>query len=636
MLPNAARWLVALLLLSDVLAVAQTATAKKPVRTETVNVKAEPIPFDTLAGSYTSLDHEAIVASGARDTSELLRFVASVHFSQSGGKGSLSTVSIRGGKPNFTLVLIDGVPANDIGDELGGAFNFATLDVDQIQRIDIFRGPLSAIYGSEAISGVVNIILRRPEEQPAFHLATEGGEYGYARAVGGMSGKMAGVGFAADGSYSRIGQQVFEDGSTLGTAMVAADRELGAARALDGFARWNRLSDENLPVSSGGPLYAISRLAERDQADQITGGADFRQQVNPVWLYSVEGGVFSRVASDHSPAIFDRVPPGPSFVPGSESHTRFLRPEGETTQQLTPRRWLTSYTVLSLRDESGTSDGELGGYPDNYSLQRTTFAFSEDADVHGGRGSAGAGFGVEKATGYDAVVSPRVGGTLRLADWRFHASWGLGFNLPSFYALGDPLVGNPALKAETSRGTDTGVARAFRSSGTEVSLGYFDNVYHNLVDFSPSLFKLVNRNEAYARGSDLDVSQQWGRAMLGGSVTYVDAGLEGTTERLRDVPRWTEEFHVRATLPRAWTVESSTVWMGRRFDYQVPVPQMDTVPRYTMTNLEAAHTFARWNQRLEGYVRLENAFNSKFQEFVGFPNAGIYASAGCRYVWPKK
>ena len=635
MLSNAARWLVGLLVLSDVVA-AQTATAKKPVRTETVTVKAEPIPFDTLAGSYTSLDHEAIVASGARDMTELLRFVASVHFSQSGGKGSLSTVSIRGGKPNFTLVLIDGVPANDIGDELGGAFNFATLDVDQIQRIDIFRGPLSAIYGSEAISGVINIILRRPEEQPAFHIATEGGEFGYARAVGGMSGKVAGVGVAADGSYSRIGQQVLEDGSSLGTAMLAADRELGTRRALDGFARWNRLADEELPVSSGGPLYAISKLPERDRADQITGGANYHQQVNPVWLYSVEGGVFSRVAIDNSPAIFDEVPPGPNFVPQSESHTRFLRPEGETTQQLTPRRWLTSYTGLSLQDESGTSDGELGGYPDSYSLQRTTFAFSEDADVHGGRGSAGAGFGVEKSTGYDAVVSPRAGGTLRLADWRFHASWGLGFNLPSFYALGDPLVGNPALKAETSRGVDTGVARAFRSSGTEVSLAYFDNAYHNLIDFSPSVFRLVNRNEAFARGSDLDVSQQWGRVMLGGSVTYVDAGLEGTTERLRDVPRWTEEFHARAALARAWTVESSTVWVGRRFDYQVPVPQLDTVPRYTMTNLEATHTFARWNRRLEGYVRLENAFNSKFQEFVGFPNAGIYASAGCRYVWPKK
>lgn len=636
MLPNAARWLVILLLLSGDLLVAQTPAAKKPVQAETVHVKAEPIPFDTLAGSYTSLDRAAIRASGARDTAELLRFVASVHFSQSGGKGSLSTISIRGGKPNFTMVLIDGVPANDIGDELGGAFNFATLDVDQIERIDIFRGPLSAIYGSEAISGVINIILRSPAEQPAFHLATEGGEFGYARTGAGMSGKVEGVGLAADGSYSRIGQQVFEDGSSLGTAMLAADREFGARRALDGFARWNRLSDETLPVSSGGPMYALSRLPEVDRADQITGGADFHQQVNPVWLYSVQGGVFSRVASDTSPAIFDQIPPGPNFVPGSASHTRFLRPEGETTQQLTPRRWLTSYTTLSLRDESGTSEGELGGYPDNYSLERTTFAFSEDADVHSGRGSAGAGFGVEKPTGYDTVVSPRAGGTLRLENYQFHASWGLGFNLPSFYSLGDPLVGNPALKPETSRGVDTGVARAFRSSGSEAALTYFDNVYHNLIDFSPSAFRLVNRNEAFARGSDLEVNQQWGRAVVGGSVTYVDAGLEGTTERLRDVPRWTEELHIRAPLPRAWALESSTVWVGRRFDYQVPVPQIDTVPRYTMTNLEATHTFARWSRRLEGYVRLENVFDSKFQEFVGFPNAGTDASAGCRYEWPKR
>ena len=156
-----------------------------PARGETVTVVAEPVPADTLAGTHTLLDREAIARSGARDAAELLRLIAVVHFSQAGTKGALSTVSIRAGKPNFTLVLIDGVPANDIGDLLGGAFNFATIAADEIERVDILRGPLSAIYGSEAVGGVISIVLRRPVDVGAAHGSVEGGEFGYAAGTGG-------------------------------------------------------------------------------------------------------------------------------------------------------------------------------------------------------------------------------------------------------------------------------------------------------------------------------------------------------------------------------------------------------------------------------------------------------------------
>jgi vitamin B12 transporter len=626
------------LLASSIMASAQTPSAARahtpgqsalPIATTSITVVSEPVPLDSLAGPFTSLDRDALLATGARDAAELLRFVPGVHYSQSGAKGSLSTVTIRGGKPNFTLVLINGVAANDIGDQLGGAFNFSTLDLDAVERVDIYRGPLSAVYGSEAIGGVINIILRSPAEEPVIHFNVEAGQYGYSRASGGVAHNVNSVDFAASGSFERIGEQVLKDGSTLGTAALAAEKVFAAHKVLHSFARWNRLADSSFPVSSGGPLYALSRLAEINRADQIATGAQFYHQVDPRWLYTIRGDVFSRVASDNSPAIFDKVTPGKSYVPSSISDTRFLRSEALTMQQITPRPWVDTYTTLALRQESGTNLGSLGGHlPASYWLSRFTSNLSEDANLHNHRGALTAGASLETTGSYGTVITPRAGGSLTLAGYTLHLSWAKGFKLPSFYSLGNPLIGNPKLQPETSDGVDAGISRNFPTTRTHVAVSYFDSRYHHLIDFSPSIFKLVNRNTAFARGSDVELNQQVRSLSLGAAVTYVDAGLEATSERLRDVPRWSEELHARLVLPRQWTAQIQTEWVGRRFDYQVPVPQLATVPRYTTTNFEVTH---RISERTSSFVRIENAFNSKYEEFVGFPSPGIYASAGITY-----
>ena len=608
---------------------AQSAPAL-PVTPTVIDVYAEPVPFDELKGSVTTFTRDDLAASGARDATELLRSVADVHFSQSGSKGSLSTLTIRGGKPNFTLVLIDGIPANDIGDELGGAFNFATLDLDSIERIDIFRGPLSTVYGSEAISGVVNIVLRRPEERPGLHVSMEGGQYGYAYTNADTAWVHGTTGVAAGGSFSRIGQQVLNDGSILGTANVLVDHRFSEKQSIDGFARWNRLSDSELPVSSGGPLYALIDSPEVTMADQVSTGATFRQSLTPRFSYDARAGIFSRVASDNAPPIFDTIPPGPSYVPSSFSDTRFTRFDALSTQQYAFRPWITTYSAISWLRENGSSNGNLGGYlPANYQLERRTFNASGTAIVSRDSGSVTAGLNVQQSSDYGVQLSPRIGGSWTVRGYQLHLSYGQGFKLPSFYSLSNPLVGNPNLKPETGRTYDTGISHAFLQSHLRTSLTYFDNSYNDLIDFSPTLFKLVNRSGAFARGSDLDAAAEFHNVRVGASVTYVDAGLIGTTDRLRDVPRWSEALHFRFILPREFITQVDTAWVGRRFDYQVPVPEIMTVPRYTLTTIVLEH---KLNAHLAGHIRFENAFNSHYQEFVGFPSPGIYASAGVSYT----
>ncbi len=131
---------------------------------ETISVLGSRAAIDkrTLAGSVSFLDEDTIKASGASTVVELLRTFASVNVSQSGPTGTLSELRFRGSESNHILVLIDGVEVNDIGQ--GGLVDFAHIVVADIERIELLRGPQSALWGTSAVSGVISITTKRASE----------------------------------------------------------------------------------------------------------------------------------------------------------------------------------------------------------------------------------------------------------------------------------------------------------------------------------------------------------------------------------------------------------------------------------------------------------------------------------------
>ena len=147
----------------------QNTTSKKQKSLEieptVVTVSAEALPLSASSAAVTILTEEFIRGSHAGNMMDLLRQVPFLYLSQTGGRGGLTTVTIRGGDPNFTLVMVDGIPVNDPTNILGGSFDFSTLSVENIKQIEIVRGPMSALYGSESVGGVINIITRGGENE---------------------------------------------------------------------------------------------------------------------------------------------------------------------------------------------------------------------------------------------------------------------------------------------------------------------------------------------------------------------------------------------------------------------------------------------------------------------------------------
>src|SRR5215831_1417691 len=144
---------------------------------ENVIVTATRLSGEQAGSNVSILDAATIQARNPGSVVDLLRDLPSVYIQQSGGRGSVVSLFTRGAKPNFTLVLLDGVKANDPTNTRGGSYDFSTLDLNDIERIEFVRGPASAIYGSDAVGGVINIISRRGSDHLEAGLKAEGGSF---------------------------------------------------------------------------------------------------------------------------------------------------------------------------------------------------------------------------------------------------------------------------------------------------------------------------------------------------------------------------------------------------------------------------------------------------------------------------
>jgi outer membrane receptor protein involved in Fe transport len=272
---------------------AQTPPAVEPIPT-VVTVTGEALPLSTTSASVTVVSRETIANSHAENVGDILRQVPFLFLTQSGGRGGLTTVTLRGGKPNFTLVMIDGIPVNDISDTLGGSFDFATLSTGNVDRIEIVRGPLSSVYGSEAVDGVINIISRTGEGKPSLDVGGFGGNFGAGEGHVDSSGQIGKLSYSSSGSYFRIGEQTGNDPFHQVTFGFHSQAPLGAKKTLETTFRYQGTHADGFPPNGGGPEFSILRDPQHARTAQIVGGLVFRQEATRWWTYTLNFDVFNR------------------------------------------------------------------------------------------------------------------------------------------------------------------------------------------------------------------------------------------------------------------------------------------------------------------------------------------------------
>src|ERR1035437_2727867 len=174
-------------------------------------ISAESIIVIELANSITIIYSAEISRRNKTSVFDLLKDEYGISFTQQGGANKLSSISIRGSNSNHTFVLIDGVEVN-MASYPGNSYDFSFLSPDNVERIEVLRGPQSTLYGSNAMAGVINIITKKGSGRPKFLVEGEGGSYGTYRGVAGLNGSIDMFNYSV--SVSRLKTMGFSSASS--------------------------------------------------------------------------------------------------------------------------------------------------------------------------------------------------------------------------------------------------------------------------------------------------------------------------------------------------------------------------------------------------------------------------------------
>jgi vitamin B12 transporter len=587
-----------------------------------------------LGANVTVLSREDFDVEKPAKLADVLRRVAGIHIDSVGGRGGTGSLYLRGADPNYTLVLVDGVRVNDPTNARGGSFDFSALDIADVERIEIARGPYSAVYGGDALAGVINIVTRHaPREKTTASLDAMGGAYDTREISLSAGGPVGGGNWnlgASDSSEGGVVRGNQFDGQRVSGSF---DTELGAGITLFVTGRYSETEREGWPDDSGGFEFAAIRETERREADELTFGAGLNTRVGDA-TFGLTLGWFDRDDHIDSPGVAPGVR-DPFGVPPSVVDTNLTR----YSATLTGTQRFSDYFTLAygadwLREE-GVSDGVLdfgGGFllPTNFELTRTTWAPFAEARVESRIGlSAQAGVRVDKPDGAGSVTSPRVRVAYEFGDSGFSVAgaWGKAFKLPSLYALGHPIVGNPDLVPERGRSHEVELAQTLLEGRARWSATWFDGEFRNAIDFDSDTATLVNRSRVDTHGVEIAGQYRLSDTLaFDASVSQVKNRIASTGGELRNRPEWRAGAAAHWSPLAALKLSAGATYVGNSFDSSIATGDV-RLDSYTRVDVSAAW---QMSPRFEAYLALDNLTDEKFQEFVGNEARGILPRAGVR------
>lgn len=573
----------------------------------------------------------------------LLQQTPGIFVDEMGGRSGLSSLYIRGGDPNFTMVLLDGVPLNDPTNQRGGSVDLSSLTPERIERIEIVKGPASVFYGSDAMTGAVNIITQKGGADNRMIARAEGGQRGYTRGVFKTSGSVGRLRYAGSGSFTRDDGQVkgnrFASGTIGGHVNWARPRSF----KLELTGQYTHTDTRSFPEGSGGTRLAILRKTEQRHTNEIISGIDLTFPLAPNWEHHLTANVLHRQQDVDNPGVLSA--PGRFRIPPTIFRTNFSRMRLHWTLRASPNRLLKVAGGIQLVHEQGTRTGTqdltVVGIPSqiatDFEQSRTTPAevlesiLSPNEQVR-----FSAGIRVDSPENFPLRLTPRLGVNVQpFPRTTIHGTYGHGFKLPSLNALGDPLIGNPRLFPESSTGWEVGATRSNPVWNSEIQLTWFHNTFSNQIDLDPVLagqqiFRLVNLNRVRTQGIELNVATTpSSKVSITGWITYLEARISGTSAPLRNRPKASGGLAVRIQATPALTIRSQLQAAGKRFDLQIPTTQT-RLPGYYRIDLAATYAL---NDAWKLIGAVDNLTNVTYEDFLGFSAPDAWVRFGVEGNW---
>lgn len=568
-----------------------------------------------IGSSVSVITREEIAASGARWLIDVLQFAPGVNVVRGGPAGSLAQVFVRGSNTSHTLLLIDGVKVNS---PTTGAYDISGIQLaaDQIDRIEVVRGPQSSLYGSQAIGGVINVITARGAGAGTWGVEADGGSYrtsrfhtwgsgqtGSTRLIGGISYFDSGGFSTASEANGHTEPDGYTNLSYNGRIDYASDSGVVARGFVRGFDTDLDFDGFDFVV---GPVDNLVNL--QTSAETIIGGA-----------LGYEGaGISSIVEISASEADLTTDTPE-DFFTGFELDSSIREVDWQNEVDLPADQKLVA--GLEYRREQATSVSRSGFGAGGFK-EKVDFigVYVQDRIRIADRAQVTGGVRFEDHSAFGSKWTGRATATVDATDVvRVHGSVGSGFKAPTLNDLYFPGFSNPDLQPEESVGFDLGVEAFLLSPQVRFDVTFFYNDISELIQFDFVSRRPENLGHVTTAGAEISGEYRSnGVVTLSGNYTLTEATPEGSDDQLIRRPR--HQGSVRITV-RA--VDGLRLWSelrakGESFDNGVNGRQR--LEGFAIVNLAVDYQLL---DALRVRARIDNLFDTAYEEVLGFGTVGL-------------
>ncbi len=564
---------------------------------------------ETLA-SVTVITREEIEREQARSLPDLLRGVPGIALANNGGAGKATSLYLRGTESDHLLVLVDGVR---VGSATTGTASLQYIPVEQIERIEIVRGPRSSLYGSEAIGGVIQIFTRKGggKIRPVFQagVGSYGSYEGYAGVAGGGERGWFNLGVSTEGTE---GFDACEGNLSAGCYADEPDDDgyRNVSVSLRGGHRWsNTLELEVHALHIDADSDYDGGFSNEVKSIQQVAGLTVKGVVRENWRVSLSGGSSRDDSKNYKDGAFVS-----RFTTDRDAFSLQNDIEMGQNHQLTLGGDYWDDRVTGTTDYQVSSRDNKGWflqYQGRFGAHDVQLRLREDDNEQFGRKGTG-----DVAWGYAFHRNLRV-----------TASYGTAFKAPTFNELYYPGYGNPDLQPEESRSFELGLAGDGRWGDWRLSL--YETVIDELIAYDAATFSPANLDEARIRGLEGVLKAEMDHWMLTASFTLLDPENRSTgPDRGNVLPRRAEQT-LRLDADRAfgrYRFGATLFAVGRRYDDLRNTRELDA---YATVDLRAEYAFGgAWLFQ----ARIENLLDETYQTaaFYNQPGRGVYLTVRYR------
>ncbi|MBN2198325.1 MAG: TonB-dependent receptor [Candidatus Aminicenantes bacterium] len=620
---------------------AQELKLKPPAHVVVVTAARLETPERETASSITIITREKIEAMNRTTVLEALQDVLGLSLQQNGPAGAAASVFIRGSNPEHVLVMVDGVEMNDPVSPTR-MFDLAHLRLDDVERIEILRGPQSTLYGSEAMGGVIHVITRRGAGREGLRLSSLAGSFGTLSAGLGYGGKGKRYRYDLSSSWMK------SDGFSAAGSSYPGNKEKDGCRSLwlSGRLGWDARENAGLELAAS----FGSNLMDLDNYGGAYGDdTNYRQNHDTLLL---RGTLRSRHLENRweqaltlSYVRHDRAYRNPE----DEAHP-FDAEEGTYTGGRVKLDWqhnlflAPSHTLtagLEIERESGKSDyvsQSVWGAYESLFPPRTAGSggfYIQDRIALAGVFFATAGARVDRHGAAGTALTWRLAPAVLVpgAGTKIRASLGTGFKAPSLYQLYAPgtawgPIGNVLLRPERSLGWDFGLEQVLLRGKLTAAAGVFFNSYRDLIQFD-FLQGYSNIGRAETKGYEIEFRAE-PRPWLSAEASYTRTKVRDLESGLDLLRRPQDKFSAGLRVASGSArLALEAVYVGSRddLDYSGWEAQRVRLDPFLVLNASAA---LRLRSGVEALLRLDNILNRAYELVRGYGTAGFSVYAGLR------